>query len=322
MEDFLKVKSISDRRGDFYEQKEDLFFRKASGEKKKRTLFFVLKEIQKNPNYPSSLWANIRSPRLLLDLFSLRTKKTIPRVFEKKERQVFFFEDKPVGISPPRYGEWICAFLQFILFVPALYEMFFFLPSSLSPLLDCLVQYQKAQQEEKKVEARFAATVLEALRKKVIPAIDPKKEGFLNLYSLLEKIMEKVIDPQKPFPGDLLAFDPACRIYWDLEKDPFLWEGLGAYIKGKKVERLLLGLTPLLLKEPFLEKFFELEEELFLSAFVEYRAESPGEKGVYITYLFSSYTWYQCYQGYVMAVKKENLLLALQGAIILYYQKG
>ncbi len=316
MEDFFRVKNIANCDGSLHEKREDFFFSQDSfldpdrdfKERKKRVLFFVLKEIQKNPKCPASLLANIKSPKAFLDLLSSRAKKTIPKVLVKKERQIAFFEEKLIGIDSPQYGEWICSFLQFVFFIPSFYEMFPFLPSSLAPLLDCSIAYKKAKEEGRNLEVHYAKLALEVIRKKVMPI---QKGKGINFYFLLQTIMQRIGGNRGFFP-----FSPSFSLYLT-EKN----EVSRLFSLEEEAEELLVGLKPHLLEGVPFETLFSIGKGLNLLSFVEYRTDRVEERGIYITYLFSSQTWYQCYQGRVISVKKENLFLALQGAVLLYYQK-
>lgn len=329
---FLGVSAVSPVVNHWRKKEPAPFFSKPKQDK--RVLQFALQKIQDSSLHRGSLWASIQTPHLILDLlpFQCKTKK---KKEERREQELVLspigdfseYHGRPIGIASPHYNGWICAFLQFVLFIPSLYEMFPFLPKSLSPFLDFFAGYRKAQQEEKKMVPLDPKMVVEALRKKFPSWFYARGREPMNLYDLLDKVMNTLGVLGKETKSNLLAVRPFCRfcVSQKVLQKGSLTEVLYPYGKWKTLpSELLIGYQ----RDKSPEGGFDWQEVLYTSqeryslyAFIEYRPEEGREKGDYITYVFYQGVWLQCYYQHILSVKQVNLPLALEKAMLLYYRR-
>jgi len=332
MEPFLEVSPVFRLQHGWKEREQEEFAIKDP--KKSKILQFALPKIQTIKLHPASLWATINAPSLVLKGIGTYLKPKRPQFFEEENAWVSTFSDpyslKPVGIPSPPHNSWVCSFLQFIIAIPSLCEMFSFAPKSLVPFLDFFEKYRKAQKENKKILEEEPKAILGLLRKKFPSWFCQKKVSILDIFSLLEKLMEALPFNEFSSKGaresSLLALHPFARLPIQSSQvgKICLQSWVESYLNQYFPPELLVGYKEASsneLRSSLQPSLITYKGEYHLLAFMEYRPEGLGEKGDYVTYISVNGAWYQCFYHHVLKVKKENLSLVLKRGVLFYYQK-
>lgn len=265
---------------------------------------YFLEKIGEGPR--GALLPTAAAPRVMLDLLSAFTFPTPPPVSRRK-RQLRVRRGPrnraPVGLRKSR-PEWINAWMQFLLFLPSVPELFPFLPRSFAPFREFAEQYAWDQYEDRAVSVANSATLIRCLRQ-ALPVVSG-----LDLYELL------CLFVQTAFPhclSNAVLFHPEWHLILD-EKD------LAFHKKIKKVVPELLIAVRGKDHRFFLKKQITNGCLYDLDAFVERRPDGQYEPS-FITYLKVEGTWYQCEDERVAPILSTHLNIPLRNATLLHYQK-
>ncbi len=274
-----------------------------------------------------SLWGSPGIPQFLDLIFDLHT----PPVAQQKLVNSFI----PIGIIKCDYNRWINAFLQFLLFIPSLCDMFIYTPKRFFPFLEFIQKYHQDRKLGKKVTTAKSSKLLETIRKNLSFSEIYKMRPESQPWQVLRRLMKSLGEPFQEEDLGLLALNPYATII--IDKDNFSWEEAiekeltqnGFFSKAKvnlslsfPLEMLLiLQEKSLLPKKQFSLSYHGIPYALYeLDAFVEYRPDG-WDTGDFFTYVKTQGQWYQCDDTHIVSLKPIHLTIPLRRAIFCHVVK-
>ena len=276
----------------------------------------------------SSIKKNIADKKLIKQKKLLDEKKEKPNILYKNSI-------KPIGILNNHFYPWINAFLQFIIFIPSLKEMFFYTPKSFSSFNDFFDAYIEDQRVNKESTKYSTTDVIESLYSRFKDFFSSHKK--VDLFSLLKKIMSLISSRTSAlsnFGLDILAFYPSWQI--EINNEDIILEEYLSKIIAYEMKSAITPKELLISFKWFFEKksssiesckaptllfFYDNISSVYyeLDAFIEYRED--GLNGSYLTYLKVDGIWYQCDDTRVRKIRSNNLQIALLRSFVFHYKK-
>lgn len=224
----------------------------------------------------------------------------------------------PIGLRQNEVP-WINALMQFLLFIPSLREMFWFVPKSLQSLGECASVYFRDLANQHDFSSANTGVIAAALLGK-FPHLSEIAPGVLNLDDAIGSIC-------KSASGKLLQ-RPSWQVLWDskspletvLQKKPVAFEWLVSLQKlydgeARKCPEKLFG-------QALLHRYYFFHDRcLELDAFIELRPEG-GRVGYYTYLKANGSSWVQCADETVTHFRRcRTMEIALQRGIIFHYRQ-
>lgn len=227
----------------------------------------------------------------------------------RKEKEPLVFRRKlikkrlPIGLRHNQYAHWLNAFMQFVIFVPALRSLFDYTPKSFFYFNLFIDQYLQEQQEGKAFCSFDSLLLLDSLAS-FFQRSFYFCEGVFNFLGLLIEVRKSA----NFFKKDLVEIEMDKMELEESLKQGMPLEILAAqtmsFNKKNKPKKQLA----------FADCFYELD------AFIECREDVMG-KNSYFAYLKHEGVWYQCDDLRIVEMRSDYLQTALNRSLLLHYKR-
>jgi hypothetical protein len=222
----------------------------------------------------------------------------------------------PIGLVRCNECFWINAWIQFILFIPLLRELFAYTPPSLHPFNEFIDQYFVDIDEKRFVSSAESVELVRCLQGKFPQFF--QKSSVVSLFEMIQLLSCSAFGRTAPE-----NFGSEWQIVWDPGQELSLER---IFERDNTPPELLIGLQPLF--DPMAgrkvnKQYFSSQSSLCydLDAFVEYRTD--GEESVcYFTYLKIDGTWVQCADERIVVLRRSTVLdMPLRQGVLFHYRR-
>jgi hypothetical protein len=278
-----------------------------------------------------SLLASAVSPRIVIG-FSLKKEAhtLLPRKKEIAKKHPPSCSSQPmnkyfpIGLHSCEQYSWINAFMQFVLFVPLLREIFMYTPKSLSACNEFIDRYFLDLEAKALVSKADGFQVVRSLLGK-FPMLAKGMGPLVNLHEIIQYLFQSAWDA---------SFSrPEWQLRWDGRETGLVMDLQRKFEKKNFPFEMLVGLSSLY--EPSLrgeavckkslERHYAFPEGIYfdLDAFIEYRPDGiTGQPGSYFTYLKVDGFWVQCSDHRITLLRRATFLeVPLCRGILFHYRR-
>jgi len=229
----------------------------------------------------------------------------------------------PIGLDQCEPHNWINAWMQFLLFIPLLREIFSFTPPSLRPFNEFIDQYFIDLQENRLISCAKSCELVRCLFGKFPQFF--QTIGWVDLHEMTQAISQCACAFTL---FDHAGFRSDWQILWDASTELSLQK---VFEMDVVPPELLISLRfrtnpaipPFLISNVLRKQYFSSKAAVCfdLDAFIEHRMEVGGSYSYY-TYLKVDGTWVQCVDERIVPLRRSTLLdLPLQRGILFHYRR-
>lgn len=212
---------------------------------------------------------------------------------------------------PCQPHSWINAWIQFMLFIPLLREIFTYTPQSLSPFNEFIDQYLHDMEDQMSVSKANGQKIVQSLMGK-FPHLF-QGVGVANLHEMILAISKSVS------LGEDGLLRNQQQIIWDSQKELMLDD---VFRLSSPPTELLIGLKSQKFGQMLQKQYFSSSMSLCydLDAFVECRIEE--ENISYLVYLKIDSGWVQCDDQRISTLRRSiSLDVPLRRGILFHYRR-
>ena len=303
---------------------------------------FVLERIGEATAGPrAALLPSPTAPRIVIDLLAALA---IPSLEEGRgEQQIelmpssrqakrpnlkrVFGKNIPIGLRRCEPHGWINAWIQFLLHIPGIPDLFSFAPRRFEVFREFTDQYFFDQHENHPVSLANGASLVRCLLKE-IPFHLFKNALRIDLYDILcasfkaifSHIRSPLLDPSF---SDSIALHHEGHLLWNADSGSSFEEEMRKKIQMRPSEILVAvkgrNLEPCQL---IARQFISHSDRHFydLDAFIEHRPDG-WNAGSFVAYVKIEGSWYQCDDDRITSLRSTALTVPLHRSVLLHYRR-
>ena len=282
----------------------------------------------------AALLPSATAPRIVIDLLAALA---VPSVEEsrREERIEWMPSSRPSKRAPLRRAlgrkipiglrrcdphGWVNSWIQFLLSIPGLLELFSFAPRSFDPFREFVDQYDFDQMENRSVSSANSASLVRCLMRN-LPLNFFKNPLTVDLYEILRASFKAMFSQTSPSCS--VAFRSEWHLVWNANSAVSLEEEIKKKMEGRPPELLVAikGWDPAscrLIKREHVSHpdwhFYDLD------AFIEHRPDGRNG-GSFIAYVKIEGSWYQCDDDRICSVRSTILSIPLHRSVLLHYKR-
>ncbi len=219
----------------------------------------------------------------------------------------------PIGLIRCEPHGWINAWMQFLLFIPGIPDLFCFAPRSFDAFREFVDQYLVDQCRNRPISSANGASVVKCLLKTMPPQLFHDQNN-IDLYELLKAFFNSI------FPSAVLH--PDRHLVWDMNGKSFE-EEIQKKIQLNPPEIFIAtqGVQPHGYRSIQRQFFTPSRAHYYdLDAFIERRLD--GRNGaMHVAYVKVDGSWYQCDDERITALRSTALSEALYRTVLFHYRK-
>jgi hypothetical protein len=260
---------------------------------------------------PAIEMARREQPIELMPRTRISKRPLVKRAYGKKA---------PIGLRRCEPHGWINAWIQFLLSIPTLPELFSFVPRSFEPFREFVDQYAFDQQENRPVSFASGAALVRCL----MGSLPNPLFKNVDLYEILKGAFKAMFPHIRAANlSDAIVFHTERHLVWNAGGSTTFDEEMDRIIKMgcPDIFIAIKGSDPAscrVVKRQFVSQpdwhFYDLD------AFIEHRHDGKNN-AIFVAYLKVDGSWYQCDDERICSLRSSSLSVPLHRGVLLHYKR-